>query len=365
MNVALVRTMPVSDRRASDVAVGALVVGIFGAVLAAGYSSVLPSVARDLAHVVRGPVLVAVFAVLVAGTAVNQLTDGLFLSLDRVLSNLFVNGVLMSIAKLGVPFVLFAVGGFGAFGVFGAVDGAALLAAAASLLVILRYLPDRPTLRASRPFRASVRLAGAGYVSNVLYFVPQLVFPVLIIDAQGPTQSAIYFISFQIVTLLNHAVYAVANSMYAECSRHPDSAAAIARKAGRTILLVAVLGIAVLFVLAPALLSVFGGEYSAGGVVTLRVLAAGTVGVAFNYWSAIRLRVAHHLKAMVWVQLFTTALMIGLAAPAAARGVAWVAAAWGIGQFVGGVVGYVASRTVARIAAPEPVALAEAAGVAA
>ncbi|SHF49035.1 Membrane protein involved in the export of O-antigen and teichoic acid [Jatrophihabitans endophyticus] len=350
LNVSLLRSMPRSDRPGSDTAVATVVVGLAAAVLAVAYAALLPAVAPDLADVVSWPVAVPLFAVFVAGTALNQLTDGVFLAIDRVVDNFVVNGVLLSIVRFVLPFTL---AGAGAFAIFGAIGGSALLAAVVSLAVILRRLRrthGRARLRPSAAFTGSIRLAGAGYLSNVLYIAPQLVFPVLIINARGPADSALFFIAFQIVTLLNHGVYMISNSMYAEVSRAPDRGEAIVAKAGRTIAAASAAGIVVLVLAAPLVLLVFGGGYSDGGTTTLRVLALGTVGVAFNYWSAVRLRIAHHLRAMVVVQLFTTALMIALAAVAAAHGIAWVAAAWGAGQLAGGVVGYTVSRTIAPMA---------------
>lgn len=362
LNVSLLRILPRSDRKRADVLVTSGIVAVVAAMLALGYGVLLPAIAPDLATVITWWTL-PVFALLVAGTALNQLTDAMFLGIDRVLDNLWVNGVLLSAVRLLVPFAL---AGAGAFAIFGAVAGSALLAAAVSLWLILRALRGSPRgRRASRELRDSVKLSGAGYASNVLYIAPQLVFPVLIINASGPAQSAVFFVSFQIVTLLNHAVYMISNSMYAEVSRAPERVHEIVAKAGRTIAVAAVAGIVVLVLAAPLVLEIFGGSYADAGATTLRVLALGTVGVGFNYWSAVRLRIAAHVRAMVGVQLFATVAVIGLAAAAAPHGIAWVAAAWGAGQLLGGVVGYTVSRTVAPLpeapelpvlVTPEPVA---------
>ena len=106
-------------------------------------------------------------------------------------------------------------------------------------------------------------------------------------------------------------------------------------------------GAGAMFVLAPYFLQIFGDHYVAGGTATLRVLSFATVAAAFNYWSAIRLRLASHLKAMILVQLASTIVMLVLGGLLAQFGTVWVAAAWGIGHLVGGLVGYVVSRTFA------------------
>jgi len=66
---------------------------------------------------------------------------------------------------------------------------------------------------------------------------------------------------------------------------------------------------------------------------------------------------------MILVQLASTVVMLVLAVELAPRGTVWVAASFGIGHLVGGLLGFVVTSTVARFAddapvvtpAPEPV----------
>ena len=54
-----------------------------------------------------------------------------------------------------------------------------------------------------------------------------------------------------------------------------------------------------MYPLAPYFLQIFGPHYVEQGTWTLRVLSFATVAAAFNYWGAIRLRLASHLPAMI------------------------------------------------------------------
>lgn len=346
MNITLIRTLPHSERRSADVTGSVTLVSGFALVIAAVYGALLPTFSPSLSGVLDQVWKVAVFAILVAATAVNLLTDGIFLGLQKVGTNLRVNGLLMGVAKCALCFGL---AGFGAFGLFGAVGAASLVAAVASVVAIRRATPGPLSLRPSRSLWEARRFAGAGYVTSVMDLLPQLVLPVIIINGSGASSSALYFVSFQIVTLLNSVCYAIGSSMYAEGARRPESIHEIVRRAGHLMAGAVALGVLGLVAVSPLLLAVFGHEYADQGVPTLRVLAVGVVGVAFNYWSAIRLRLAHRLRAMMTVQLSTTVAMIGLAMAFADHGPAWVAGAWGIGQLFGGCMGYLASRTVAPL----------------
>jgi O-antigen/teichoic acid export membrane protein len=354
LNITLLRTMPTSERRAADVTTASLVVVCAGTLFALVYCLLLPLTSPRIHHVLGSPLAIAIYCVLVGATALNVLTDSIFLSINRVWSYLRLNGILLGVAKCTLPFLL---AGAGALGLYGSVGGAALLCGVASLVVIFRHTPGRRTLRPSRQLIDARRFAGAGYVTYVLNVVPQLVLPLLIINALGAAAGAVFFISSQIITLQNAVILAVGNSMYAESEREPHRRVGIVRRGGITLGVVAVAGTAVVVVMAPYFLRIFGSHYATEGTTTLRVLSLCILAVAFNYWSAMRLRISHHLKAMIGVQLTCTALILGLAAVAAPHGTVWVALAWGAGQLIGGIVGYVVSRTVAPLKnAPEPIA---------
>jgi O-antigen/teichoic acid export membrane protein len=346
LNITLLRTMPTSERPAADVATAAVVVVTAAEVLALAYSLLLPVTSPRLHEVISSPVTVAVFCVLVGGAALNVLSDSVFLSIDRVWSNLWLNGVVLGVAKCALPFLL---AGAGALGLFGSLGGATLLCAAASVLVIFRHVPGRRSLSPSRQLRSARRFAGAGYATYVLNVVPQLVMPLLVINALGAARGAVFFLSTQIVAMQCAVVLAVGSSMYAESQRAPHRCLHVVRRGGATMAAVVVIGVAVVVVTAPFLLRLFGAQYADQGPPTLRVLSLCVLAFAFNHWSAMRLRIANHLQAMVGVQLTSSVLIVVLAAVAAPYGTVWIALAWGAGQLVGGIVGYVVSRTVALL----------------
>ncbi|MGY2704706.1 lipopolysaccharide biosynthesis protein [Nocardioides sp. HB32] len=345
LNIAIVRTLPASSRKAADVVTAALVVLTAGAAFALVYALLLPMTSPRLADVLSSPLTIALYAVLVAVTALNVLTDSVFLAIDRVWSFLRLNGVLMGVLKCGLPFLL---AGAGAFGLYGSVGLAVGACGVASLLVILRHVPGSRTPRPSPQLLANRGFAAAGYVTYVLTVLPLLVFPLIVVNALGSAQAGAYFISFQVAALLNAVVLSVANLSYAEVERAQDGRHAVVRRSGLLLLGGAVLGCAAMVVLAPYFLAIFGSHYVDEGTTTLRVLALACVGAAFNYWGMLRLRLAAHLTAMIGVQVISTVVMLVLAILLAPHGTVWVGAAWGIGHAVGGLLGYLATATFAR-----------------
>lgn len=351
LNIAIVRTLPTSSRKAADVVTSALVVLSAGAVFAIGYALLLPVTSPRLADVLSSPPAIVLYGVLVAATALNVLTDSVFLAIDRVWSFLRLNGVLMGVLKCSLPFAL---AGAGAFGLYSSVGLAVAACGFASLWVIVRHVPGPRRPRPSPELLANRGFAAAGYVTYVLTVLPLLVFPLIVVNALGSAQAGAYFISFQVAALLNAVVLAVANLAYAEVERTRTGRHAVVRRSGLLLLGGAVLGCLAMVALAPYFLAIFGSHYVDEGTATLRVLSLACIGAAFNYWGMLRLRLAAHLPAMIGTQVVSTAVMLVLAITLAPHGTVWVGAAWGIGHAVGGLLGWLATVTVARFADEVP-----------
>lgn len=351
LNIAMVRTLPASTRRAADVVTAAVVVTTAGVVLALGYALALPLTSPRLAQVLHSPWLVALFALLVAFTALNVVSDSMFLGLNRLRAYLVLNGVLLNVVKLGLPALLV---GAGAFGLYGAVAGAATVTGLASIWVILRPLSGPRSLRPSRQLLEARSFAGASYTQYALAVLPLLVYPVLVVNALGPAEAGAYFVAFQVAMLLHAALLALSNAAYAEAERATSGRHRLVRRSATTLIGGTAAGAVVLGLLAPYLLWIFGPHYVEQGTGTLRVLAIAVVCASYNYWGAFRLRLSRHLRAIVLVQLASTITMLGLGWALAPRGTMWVAASWAVGQLLGGVLGHLASSTIAPFADGEP-----------
>ncbi|GGO71842.1 lipopolysaccharide biosynthesis protein [Nocardioides deserti] len=346
LNIALVRTMPRSRHQAADFTVSVVVVGSAAAVFALGYLLVLPHTAPRVHDALAGPWVGALFVGLVAATAVNMLTDSVFLAIDRVRSYLWLNGLVLGLTKCTLPVLL---AGAGVLGLYGSAGGAALLCGAASAVVIYRHLPRPSTLRPSPELRRARGFAGAGYATVVLALTPQLVLPLLVVNELGAATTAYFFVSLQVVALQNAVVVAVGNSMYAEGERHPHRRTQAVRRGGVTMAVVCTTSAAAVWLVAPLLLRAFGQEYAAEGTATLRVLSLSVIGLGASYWAAMRLRLVDHAGAMIAAQVIGTSVVLTLSVVAVPHGTTWVAAALGAGYLVGGLAGYLMSRFVAPL----------------
>lgn len=222
MKDTLIRSLPESDDPGGDVLTAAVTTGVIGTVLGLLYVLVVPFFSAELAILHQRPDHAVLFALLAGGTAANVTTDAAFLALRKVGWNLLINGVLMSLPKLALPFLLVT---WADFGLVTSVGIASVIAAVTSLAVLLRATGRPRRWGPSAALRRSVRFALASYVASLCDLAPVMLVPILVLNAVGSAQAGVYFVGFQILLLLNAGTYAVGGSMFAHGARGAPSAA--------------------------------------------------------------------------------------------------------------------------------------------
>jgi glycosyltransferase involved in cell wall biosynthesis len=269
------------------------------------------------------------FALLTAVATLNLLTDSVFVAMRRTGYNAVLDGLVGGTAKL-MAVVLLA--GTGAYGLFLAATAGYVFSAVASLAVmavVLRYRPvlDAPFTRL-RPLLAS---SGANLAANTFNLLPNLVIPLIVLRGLGPEAAAYYYVAFQVAALLHSGVWAVEQSFLAEGAHAHHDWRTLLPRSFRVIAGFAVLGGAVLAVLAPVVLRLFGGAYSSNGAGVLIVLAVAVVPLAALSWLVTVLRLADRMIAVVVAEVVFAVSVCGLAAAQVGHGLTGVALAWPVG----------------------------------
>lgn len=357
MNTTLMRHLAAAPDRGRLVSTAAWTVGGLGLVLSTGYVLLLPVLAPALRTVHDRPVLAVAFVLLATGAALNLLTDSVFVAVRAAGWNLVLDGFVLGAAKLALPLLLVGALGLGAFGIFASSAAASTIAAVASLVVVHRRLGmrlhggvDRSLLRETWSYSA------ANYVGNSLNLVPVLVMPLALLRRADAESTAAFYIAFQIVTILNSGSYAVCEAMLAEGAHDPAGLRGTARRAAGVMAAVTVPGAAVFALAAGPVLHLFGDRYRQDATTTLVVLAVGALAVAFSSWANYLLKLTGQLRAIVVANAVYAVVIAGLALLWAPRGPVAVAAAWGVGNLVAGVVAAVAYAAHVRRAGRRPAA---------
>lgn len=349
LNSTLVRYLPTARQSGALITAALLLVGGCGALIGLVYLLLTPVLAPRLAFVEGDPAFAVGFVLLAAATAVNMLTDSVFIARRKSGFCALTDGAIGGLSKilLGVLLV-----GTGAYGLFSASVGGLAVAAIASIVMMLAVLQWRPSLR--EPFRALrplLKFSGANYAANAMNILPSIAVPLIILDRLGARPAAYYYIAFQMASLLYAAVYSVEQAFLAEGSQAEADWREVRRRSWRVgVVLLMPAGI-VVAVASHWILLAFGPAYSKYGTGSLELLAVAVIPIAICNWSWTVLRLLNRLRALV---LCTTVWASGVCALAwvlAPRGLTALTVAWPVGCSIGAVVSLVVSATPSKVPA--------------
>ncbi|WP_327066252.1 polysaccharide pyruvyl transferase family protein [Kitasatospora sp. NBC_01302] len=334
LNSTLVRFPAPPERRHAQINRALLLVFAAGCVLGTGYLLGLPLYGARLLAVRQDPVQAVLVVLFCALSAVNLLTDAVFIGERLPQYNTLVDGVLQGLSKLGLPFLLT---GLGAFGLVTAVGGGYAVAVLASLWFLRRRIGLRPALRGGGTrLREQLGFSAGSYLSSLLNLLPLLVLPLLVLQRLGTAAAAYYFVAFQVANLANAVSFAVCESMFAEISADESRFGPVLRRSVRLIALVQLPGAVLLAAGSGLLLRLFGGAYPARAQSLLVVLAVGTTAVALNTVGSFVLKLVRRMAPLIWSNVVYAVVTIGLAALWAGRGLVWFGCAWGLGNLASG-----------------------------
>jgi O-antigen/teichoic acid export membrane protein len=236
----------------------------------------------------------------------------------RVTTWIPVEQLLFAVAKLGL-LLWFAAAAFD-----NAIVLSWVLPCAATVLVINplllgRVLPRRgpaPEGAAPIPDRRELGKIFLGeYATGAVTFVIPLVVPLLIITRLGPEANAYYAIPLLIAEAgLGVLIWNISSSYMVEASHDSRRIGHLMSRTWRLSLLVGGVGVPVLYVLAPWLLSFLGEDYAAEGTTAMRLLL---LAIPFNIVSLMYIntaRVRNQMGRVVALQLLLAVLIIGLTA---------------------------------------------------
>jgi len=272
------------------------------------------------------------FVLSTLGWAVFAIQDSVLTALGRAVWVPIENAVfsLLKLALLAVFATLLPV-----YGIFVSWTGAMLVSVAGvNFLVftlLMRRTPARPARATTLRSRAFARYFAADYACSVAWLSASNLMPLVVTAVAGATANAFYALAWAVSLPLYGFAANIGMSLVLHGSREPESLPALERKAalqGARVLGPTVLGVVVL---APLVLSLFGGDYPEQGSTLLRLLALGAVPyfVLTLLLSVARIERRFRLAVAAWAA--QAVLALGLAVPlidslgVTGAGVAWLA----------------------------------------
>src|SRR6185437_8959606 len=176
----------------------------------------------------KNPVLTIGFALITAAYALSGLTDNVFIAARLSKYVLIVDGVIGGFGKV-VAVILLA--GSGAYGLFLGSAASALLAAVASLLLILIPMRIRVDLRAPmQTLKPLLRFSAANYIGNVMNVITTLIVPIILLDHLGAKSAGYFFVALQLAQIVYTAALALEQTFLTEGSRDDADMRALRRR---------------------------------------------------------------------------------------------------------------------------------------
>lgn len=272
-----IRFLPGSNRKNDYINTGLIVTAIGSILLALVVGVVLPFVSPSLAIIMSDPLVLLSFVFFTVVTALNILTNSVFLAFKQARYVLIINA-LFSVFKVALPLLVISGGPVAIFIIAGSAQLFGLILSIVWMRrrfgykISLAFHMD--TLRVVRKFSASV------YVSNILSLVPPTLLPLVVLHYSGAETAAYYYMAFTIASVLYTVVYASMQSVLAEGSYNSAALKTHIFTAAKLITILLVPTTLLIILLGEMLLGIFGVEYAKGASSLLHLLAIGALPVA-------------------------------------------------------------------------------------
>lgn len=334
-----IRFLPKSKKRNQHINTGLVLSGLISIVLATAYCVVVPLFSPKLSFLSDNPIYAIGFVLFALFATWNTLTNAALIAYRKTKFILIIDTI-FSLVKISLPFLITS---GGAMAIFMVVGIAQVVNVALSVFVLIRYFGYRPRFSIDRSIIKETKRYSAGvYGSSVLNLLPDSILPLIVINQLGASEAAYFYITFAIANLVYTIAFAITQVLLAETANDEEKFSEHARHGIKISLALLTPAIALVVVLAPYILNIFGEAYAAGGTQMLRIMAlSGFFVMGYSFLSFY----FKHTKKLVPLILMTAVnavTILGLSAPLAAKfGLAGIGWSWMIGTVVAMIVGYV------------------------
>ena len=341
---AVVRFLPHSDKDANSMintvfTLGALTSMAGAVIFVIGLGFWSPA----LLFIRQNLIYLAAFVLFTITFNVSFLMDRTFVA-ERRAGFVVTKNLIFGLLKLPLPILLAVF--FRSFGIF-ASWGMSL--GVAFLLSMFLFLPRvQPGYRAffaisRKVVNNIVHFSLANYVADLLWGVPSLVLPIMVVNLLGAEPTAYFYIAWLIGSVPGMIAGAASTSLFAEGSHDEERLGLHIWRSLKMIFLILVPAVILILAIADKLLLLFGGAYSESATTLVRIVAISTVPMSMNVVYLAKLRVEKNLKAILGLTALAAPITLGLAYLLLPRmginggGIAWLATQGIIALVVGGI----------------------------
>lgn len=325
-NNSLIRYLPSVRDRNDLLNTAYTIVGLAATLAGAIFLLVIPLIASKLQFVRQSGLFMLVFELFVVSTAISVVLDNNFVAYRSTHYTLLKN-FLLNVFEL---MFLLAFLGLGSFGLFASYGLSFFLVAIISFGIMRRKFGFVPHLKIHVDIvRTVAKYSLVNYFTTFISSFPAFALPLLVTSTLGASANAIYFVAYNVASILFLIPLGIANAMFAEASHDEETLRYLLVRVARITATLLVPGLAIVTLFAPEILYLFGKHYSEQGVSVLRILALCGLCYAVTYPCGAILNVMHRLRPLIFINVFAAAAVIGLARILMQHGGGLTGAAWG------------------------------------
>ncbi len=329
-NTTFIRFLPKSKNRNTTINTGLLVVTVMALLLSFIYVTFIPSASPKLAVLHQNLFYGIGFIILGISAAINLATDSIFIAYRSAIYNFAIDGLVASSTQLLLPVILLSLG---AYGIYAAQGLAALVAMSLSIYMLIKKFNYLPAIKLNKfNVRDDIRYSFGNYIANLFNFLPSVILPLIILNTLGAAQAGYFYLAFMICNVLYNVTYAVAQSMLAEGSYNEQNLVMLAKRAASIQAVIIIPATALLTVIGPILLRIFGDGYAHNASQLIILLALTSPLLAAEAIGSVIMRIKKRTKTLVFINLGYALSICTLALLWGKRGLVWIGLAWLIGQ---------------------------------
>lgn len=204
---------------------------------------------------------------------------------------------------------------FGTFGIFAATGIGYVVAVSVGLLIffprIIRGYFPLPGIQINI-LKGIIKFSFSNYIAAIFETAPALVLPIMFVNLLGAEQTAYFFITWSIASLLNAIGSSTSLSIFAEGSNNDQITLLHMWQSLKFILILLVPATILLIFLSDKLLLLFGNAYAQGGQQLLVLLAVTALPLSINSIYFSKKKVEKDMKPVVLFTGLITAITLGL-----------------------------------------------------
>ncbi len=337
-NNGLIRYLPTSEHKNDMINTTLVLVGFASLILGILYTVFIDVFSPKLSFIRNDLGLYFIFLIFVVLSSFSALSENIFIAF-RNSKYILIRNTLLSIIKLIFPLFLVALGAYGIFLSVG-------IATAVSFVVSIVYLVKKfdykikfivNKILVRRMFKFSL----ANYIAGLIGGLPQTILPILITNHLGPSYTAFYYMPMMIASLLFIIPQGITKSLFAEGSTNEKELSKMYRKSLKLNVAIYLPAMIISLLLGQYVLLAFGPEYAKEGTTFLQLLAVSGIFVSINSIIGTILNIRHKLKEIIFINVFTVVIILGLSYVLTSMYLLGIGIAWIIGQIVMSVIYFI------------------------